>query len=314
MGFRGIVLTAIVGRYLDSTYDPTKNFYRCNPRSIFENGIRYALIENQIPCGKSDPLNVAKNAMTLDMNWAKGRRPENAAVSAVKFLRNLQKHSLDSNEGKKMVDHFFLSLINLKKQIQEIEIRIPNLMSSELLLASKIAQFAYDCPEGGTVPQFIFGLLLSALRKSQREQILVNGTEESVFGTNTTSKKPGDIWETVNEEVIASYEVTVKPISLNRLQDCYDNISQLSLKNVPIRFICRIPEDIQEIDFDSGYLVYKFKDIIFEFISLEQWIIMTYLNLPQSGRIEVINSIQEFITKFDRPQKTKKFWNGLWAT
>jgi hypothetical protein len=90
-GFRGIVVTALVGMHLIDDYDPLNDFYKCNPRSIFEEGIWYALKDNGIPCGKSDPLNVAKNTSQLDENWAKGRRPQSAATAVFKFLQMVTK-------------------------------------------------------------------------------------------------------------------------------------------------------------------------------------------------------------------------------
>lgn len=42
-GFRGVVVTALTGLHLNENYDPLNNFYGCNPRSIFESGIWYAL-------------------------------------------------------------------------------------------------------------------------------------------------------------------------------------------------------------------------------------------------------------------------------
>lgn len=83
-GFRGIVLTAIVGLEIDSSYDPLSNFYSCNPRSIFEKGIYFAL-KGRVPSGKSDPLNVAKNTNNLNKDWATGKRPEKAALAVVFF-------------------------------------------------------------------------------------------------------------------------------------------------------------------------------------------------------------------------------------
>jgi len=88
-GFRGVVVTALTGLHLDDGYDPLNNFYGCNPRSIFESGIWYALQENGIPCGKSDPLNVAKNANQLNEDWARGRRPQSAAMAVVNTLELL---------------------------------------------------------------------------------------------------------------------------------------------------------------------------------------------------------------------------------
>jgi len=104
-GFRGVVVTAFTGMHLNSEYDPLADFYGCNPRSIFEGGIWYALQENGIPCGKSDPLNVAKNANQLDEAWARGRRPQTAAMAVVAFLRMV----LDSKRAKRarLIDYFF---------------------------------------------------------------------------------------------------------------------------------------------------------------------------------------------------------------
>jgi hypothetical protein len=68
-GFRGVVLTALVGIHLDKNYNPLNNFYGCSPRAIFEQGIWYALDEAGVPCGKSDPLNVAKNTNILNHDW-----------------------------------------------------------------------------------------------------------------------------------------------------------------------------------------------------------------------------------------------------
>lgn len=107
-GFRGVVVTALTGLHLDESYDPLNNFYGCNPRSIFEGGIWYALQDNGIPCGKSDPLNVAKNANQLNEDWAQGRRPQTSAMAVVKFLRLVT----SSNKAKRarLVDYFFYRL------------------------------------------------------------------------------------------------------------------------------------------------------------------------------------------------------------
>ncbi len=95
-GFRGVVLTALVGMKLDDHYNPLTNFYECKPRAIFEHGIWYALTQHNIPCGKSDPLNVAKNIQELNESWATGRRPQSAALAAVNFLRATLIKSTDS--------------------------------------------------------------------------------------------------------------------------------------------------------------------------------------------------------------------------
>ncbi|OBU08915.1 hypothetical protein AYY16_06780 [Morganella psychrotolerans] len=88
MGFRGVVATALTGKFLDKDYDYLNDFYHCNPRSIFENGIFYAFQIMKIPCGKSDPLNVAKNNSILDENWAKGKRPQKNSNGCYKYAKN----------------------------------------------------------------------------------------------------------------------------------------------------------------------------------------------------------------------------------
>ncbi len=79
-GFRGVVLTAIVGLKIDPAYKPLTRFYDANPRSIFEKGIFYAL-RGRVPSGKSDPLNVAKNTHIIDENWANGLKKPRSLLS-----------------------------------------------------------------------------------------------------------------------------------------------------------------------------------------------------------------------------------------
>ena len=119
-GFRGIVVTALTGMHLDDQYDPLNDFYGCNPRSIFEQGIWYALQENDIPCGKSDPLNVAKNIQQLNEAWANGRRPQSAALAAVNFLRMVVR--ADETKRSTLIDYFFYRLSAYAKGILEYKV------------------------------------------------------------------------------------------------------------------------------------------------------------------------------------------------
>ncbi len=121
MGFRGLVATAITGKYLYPDFDPLNNFYSCNPRSIFEQGIFYAFEEKRIPCGKSDPLNVAKNINVLNNEWAKGKRPQKAAQAAVNFLKFMK----TARDKGKVVNFFFFRLLEYAKSIDSIEIKSP---------------------------------------------------------------------------------------------------------------------------------------------------------------------------------------------
>ena len=79
--------------------------------------IWYALQENGIPCGKSDPLNVAKNTSHLNEEWAKGKRPESAATAVVKFLSIV----MDSGRAKRarLIDFFFFRLWKYAESVTE---------------------------------------------------------------------------------------------------------------------------------------------------------------------------------------------------
>jgi len=207
-GFRGVVVTALTGVHLNEKYDPLNNFYGCNPRSIFEGGIWYTLQENGIPCGKSDPLNVAKNANQLNEDWAQGRRPQTAAMAVVKFLRLV----MESNhkERARLVDYFFFRLWKYSQSIIGYQLADIELLDhSRQTIGFKLADFTLKYPESGILPQYLVSQLLSAMFRVSKVEVL--GGSESVFGTNTTSKKPADIWLEVDGVPTNLYEVTVNP-------------------------------------------------------------------------------------------------------
>jgi len=152
-GFRGVVVTALTGMHLDESYDPLNNFYGCNPRSIFEEGIWYALQENGIPCGKSDPLNVAKNANQLNEGWAQGRRPQKAAMAVVEFLRLVVK----SNKSKRarLIDYFFYRLWSYSQTVTTYQLaEVEASKTSRQMFGCKLVEFTLKYPESGNLPQF----------------------------------------------------------------------------------------------------------------------------------------------------------------
>ena len=118
-GFRGVVLTSLAGYHVDNNFNPLVDFYACNPRSIFEQAIWYVLTECNIPCGKSDPLNVAKNINKLDTNWAKDRRLEKAALAAVAFLERYF-NEIDTEQKSLLEDYFFYKLIKYSESVAAI--------------------------------------------------------------------------------------------------------------------------------------------------------------------------------------------------
>ena len=236
MGFRGIVATAIVGLYLNPDYDPLNNFYGCHPRSIFEQGIFYGF-EGRVPCGKSDPLNVAKNVNIINEDWAQGKRPQSAAMAAVKYLRFITSASGDKRED--IINYFFFMLLKYSNSVAGIFIEMPDDVElSNQEIALKLSEFCLCYPESGTIPQLVISLILKNIYKNS--EISVEGGDESVFGTNTTSKKPADIWLQHEGSPFSLFEVTVKKIDHKRLDDCLQTLNQQSYLGLPLNFICRI--------------------------------------------------------------------------
>ena len=309
MGFRGIVATAIAGIYLDITYDPENNFYACNPRSIFEHGVFYAFVDNSIPCGKSDPLNVAKNTNILDNNWALGKRPASAANAVVDFLKVLNSNKYNTFTYQKIVSFFFFRLSQYAKEIQSFPIYTPNKENLNQNFAYNLSSFVISTPESGAIPQFVVSSILKYIYENS--QIHVMGGNESVFGTNTTSKKPADVWIEKDNEILILYEVTVKKIDLKRLDDCIQSISHINnICNIQIYFICNIPKDVNELsNFENG--VFHYKGFIFNFVDIRSWIqsSLSILSTYQLNRL--LEDLTSFMLDRNRPLTTKAAWNKL---
>ncbi|EKF9175826.1 hypothetical protein [Vibrio diazotrophicus] len=305
MGFRGVVATALTGLHLNSSFDPLNDFYSCNPRSIFENGIFYAY-EGVIPCGKSDPLNVAKNQYTLDEGWASGKRPYKAAIAAVNYLKVIVSSTSDREL---LVDFYFYRLLRYAEKVRAISIEIPD--SDELPqqeIAHRISEFTYRYPESGTIPQYVVSLLLKAIY--EQSCLVVEGGDESVFGTNTTSKKPADVWIEKLGQPVNLYEITVKKVDFKRLDDCLQSLNSLGMLDKNVHFICRIPEDTLSLTgYENGTFNYKGKN--FNFIDLKAFILSLVSLLTTEQIKDVIEKLTSFIKAVDRPISTKDGWNSI---
>lgn len=312
-GFRGIVLTAIVGKSLDSTYNPTNDFYASSPRTLFEKGIYYALQENRVPCGKSDPLNVAKNARVIDKTWAAGRRPESAALAAVEYIQLIQDHWQDEQKRKDLIVLFFSRLWQYAEMLMEADVPLAAFEgTAPVILARKLVNFTLNFPEGGATPQLVVGTLIELLRAGDPLYRSVEGAHESVFGTNTTSKKPADVWEVLNDGTIGElYEITAKIVDKKRLDDCVDALKALDLGGRIVTFICRIPTDISSLAVVENTLMHK--DAMFQFLDLAGFIETVFCTLPISKQAEAIEAVDKFTKDVNRKIEVKNAWAELFG-
>lgn len=308
-GFRGVVATAITGKYLNPEYDPLNHFYDCKPRSIFENGIFYAF-EDKIPCGKSDPLNVAKNVNVLDESWAEGKRPQKAAMAAVNYLRFIESSS-STEEKEILINLFFFKLTEYANSIASIKIDVPTSSeASNQEIGCKLVQFILTYPESGTTPQLVISKLLNKLYKNSK--VIVEGGDESVFGTNTTSKKPADIWLELDGVPFNLFEITVKKVDKKRLDDCIQSLHSVSMLDKQVNFICRIPEDVTTlIGLQDGTFNYKNKS--FNFINIETFITSIISLLPSLEVDHLLKELSDFMSDVGRPESTKSGWNSIFG-
>lgn len=308
-GFRGVVVTALTGLHLNETYDPLNNFYGCNPRSIFEGGIWYALQENGVPCGKSDPLNVAKNVDQLNEHWAQGRRPQSAAMAAVKFLRIV----MSSGKSKKarLIDYFFFRLWKYAESVTGYELsEIKQSSASRQMLGNRLVEFTLKYPESGNLPQYFVAQLLAGVFRTSAIDVI--GGEESVFGTNTTSKKPADIWLEIDGNETNLYEITVKPVSKKRLDDSLDALNSTGHLNHSVTFICRLPTDVVDLDVVDGSYTYNGKR--FDFIDYQSFCCSLCVLLNDNDFSIVLKNIGDFVNDMHTSMRTKAGWNEFFKT
>lgn len=309
-GFRGVVATAIAGMYWDPSYDPLNQFYQCKPRALFEGPI-YNVFSGRIPCGKSDPLNVAKNAYVLDESWAAGKKPAWAALAAVEFLKLLKKSPQAEKET--LIDFFFFELVQYAKSVKNYPVEVPKSNElSNIQIANNLIKFCLEFPESGTIPQKVIAILLEAAFSTQEST--VQGANESVFGTNTTSKKPADIWIETAGEVGTLYEITVKGVNKKRLDDALQHVINLKLSTLPLVFICRIPEDIKslegvQLESESATLIHRGKTV--DFIDIGAFIRSICTILSKEALQAAVENLAQFIGAIDRPTTTKRGWNSI---
>lgn len=307
-GFRGIVLTAIVGKQLDPSYDPSTDFYASSPRTLFEKGIYYALQENRVPCGKSDPLNVAKNAQVIDQTWAKGRRPESAAMAAVDYISLVQLNWGKQGYRDDLIALFFDRLWEYAEFCMSADVPLAEFEGTPpVRIAAKLSKFTADFPEGGATPQLVVGTLIAKLREGVEGYAGVDGVHESVFGTNTTSKKPADVWEEMTDGSIGQlYEITAKPVDRKRLDDCVDSLTTLDLGGKIVTFICRLPQDISSLAAADETLLYK--GVMFQFIDIDEFIRTSFCVLAPERQAEVIDAVDQFVKDTNRKIEVKQGW------
>ena len=303
-GFREVVLTCSAAWAVGIKFDPCDtDFYVCNPRPVYEQGIRPVLHDFEVPCGKSGPLNVAKNQQKLNEDWASGRRPESAAKAAVWLLR----WAIDDLQMRNnaLLSHLIAKLIEERGRLEKYEVAPPDSLTHGdcyRLVVSLMEQ----APDSGNTPQTVASFLL---------QVLYDGTKIEVVGdgkaceTNTTSKKPADI-SVIREGIPHLYEVTVKPIDSNRLSDSADAVLKYGDGANEVTWLCNLPDAIKPIEVKPGECV-VFQGIRNEFVQFNYWINSVLELIGTVGRAKFIGLLSEYVKGPNISESVKMSWHEL---
>jgi hypothetical protein len=312
-GFRGITLTAIMGKMIREDINTGTEFDSINPRGVFEQGIRPVLKKYRVPTGASPPLNVAKNVQVLDEKWAEGRKPEDAALAAVDYIRRINRHWGDPALRDDLIMMFLQRLVAYAEEVGSHDVELPPLNAvPPVTLGFRLANFSIAFPEGGSVPQFVVGSLLAAGRSSDGDYLPLGGVEASVFGTNSTSSKPADLWETLTDTSLGNlYEVTCKSVDEDRLNAAVDSFGRLGLPNTVITFVCRMPRDAASLNLEESAIV--FRGVTFQFVDITALIVLLFVLLNSAKQKAVLERIAEFVADPSRQVKTKQGWAQVMA-
>jgi hypothetical protein len=307
-GFRGVTLTAIMGKFVRSDINTSTEFSSISPRSIFEQGIRPVLKRHRIPTGASAPLNVAKNIQVLDEKWAEGRKPETAALAAVDYIRRVNRHWSDVAMRDDLIMMFLQRLLAYANEVASHDVDLAPIDGVvPIVLAKRLAEFALSFPEGGSMPQFVAGTLLAEARSTDAEYSPIGGVEASVFGANSTSNKPADLWERLSSGPLANlYEVTCKAVDVERLNAAVDSFAKLALPTTTITFVCRVPEDCSTLDLVEGAIIHR--GVPFQFLDFAAFVETTFLMLTSAKQLAALERVATFVAEPARAVKTKTAW------
>ena len=99
-----------------------------------------------------------------------------------------------------------------------------------------------------------------------------------------------------------SYIFTIKSVySSQALPDLLDR---------PVTFICRMPIDVSTLGVIKNNTI-EYKGKRFDFLDISSFIHIVTALLSTSQIISLIDELQSFIMKIDRPIKTKEGWNTI---
>lgn len=315
-GFREILLVIAIAKLLDDSYRPSEAFYKCNPRALYEGPIRDVLLRLRIPHKKSGPLNVAKAAVGINLQWAAQRRPANIAHETVKLVIEIEK--LNKQELFNFAINMAELFLNESSRVAELSIEVPP-QSDVHYLYTISKSLIQEVPDAGNTPQRIIGVLMLVYHEELQSGIKVVGYLDRASVTSTTSKKPGDITEEqLDGTIIKTYEVTVKPFHQSRVIESYDTIKQFEnntkTKIDEITVICREGDqhpDAENTEKEVYLGKLQYNNVTYQFIEINSWILGQLNRMTQDARVAFYMKLNDYIDDPNTSEQVKRFWQAL---
>lgn len=315
-GFREVLLVVVITRFIDPTFKASQEFYKHNPRPVYEGPIRNTLLEYNIPNRKSGPLNVAKAAQGLNEEWAAQRRPAKAAQSVVHIINKIERFSEQEFHEFAMALHG--RFLKEADKIAQYDIKY-NPIYDTVKLYVGLEELIEQAMDAGNTPQKIVGLLLKNYFASIGASLTITGYEDRASVTSTTSKKPGDIQEESSiEGVLKVYEITMKPFNEERMRDSFDTLVRYK-ENVgkmldEVIVLCREQDCPEELKEECKYYIGKadYNGVSYIFYDLFEWLFEQLLRLNKKGKEMFIQDFNHYVSLPDTSIKVKAKWQEIY--
>jgi hypothetical protein len=311
-GFREVTLVVAVARLLDPSFKASEDFYSCNPRPLFEKHIKKHLDLKGIPARQSGPLNVAKGAQRLNLQWAAGREPRRVAEEVVRLIERIEQYSPQQlqNFTKLLLSRFLQEAIT----VQQLSVESDPITDPEFLFRM-IKILIEQAPDYGNTPQRIVGYLLESYHDILGTRIRVQGHTDRASTTSITSKKLGDITEELLDGIISStYEVTVKSFGTQRVREAYEAVlshaQRTGFNPKEIVVLCREEDVHPEVKPISSLYLGKleYQDITFYFVNIYEWFLGQLLRMNPASRRGFFMRLQEYVDNKDTAVRVKYVW------
>ena len=319
MGFREVLATIVFGKYLDRGYSARNDLYGCKPRPLYEKGLKPIFDERGVPSGQSGPLNITKGISQLNEQWAAGRRKKdqgaaNALLGIVDWLEGTPESELIDLANEIGLRFDLLATTVVLTQVSHD----PN--TSAVSLTNACIDLLENHVSGGAIPQALCGLALESTF-ANRGGYKVDGARDSASTTNKTSKKVGDLSVWHDALLLDTFEVTVKKFDSKRVSEAVQSIrAYFEPNSVPedftVKVLCRVqdvPEEMSRADSSALLGELQAEEVLFEFISIKDWLALQIAAFDIARRIAFFESVQQFLNGGRVPVEARQTWSRYFS-